>query len=251
MKILYALETVNLAAGFDRVIIEKVNYLAEHGYDVVLTVTSHILSKPYFPISDKVKLIDMGVDFHKQYKHGLILRAVVYLSLMRNYRKAMSALLFSEKPDIVITSLGREMDFLTDIKDGSVKIGESHIAKDFARNLHLMEKKGFLYKMIARYWRNKLDRGVRKLDALVLLTQHDADSWAGLTKTHVIPNSIPFYPPQTSTCENKKVIFVGRLNEQKGLEYLIESWKGVCARFKDWELHIYGGGNRKNCCTNL
>ena len=170
---------------------------------------------------------------------------------MRQYRQATENLLYVERPDVVISTLGRELDFITEIKDGSIKIGESHIAKDYVRNLHLMEQRGFLYRMIANYWRNKLERNVRKLSALVLLTQHDADSWNGLTKTVVIPNSLPFYPPHGSSCENKQVIFVGRLNEQKGLEYLIDTWAKVNRKHPDWVLHMYGEGEQKQLLSQM
>ena len=47
MKILYAVGAVNLPGGYDRIIIEKANYLAEHDHDVIITVASHALAKPY------------------------------------------------------------------------------------------------------------------------------------------------------------------------------------------------------------
>lgn len=251
MKILYAVECVNLPGGYDRIIIEKANYVAEHGFDVIIAVASHALGKPYYPISEKVRLIDFSIDFHQQYKHGLFYRAYLYLLLMRQYRKALENLLYVERPDIVITTLGREIDFITEIHDGSVKIGESHIAKDYVRNLHLMECRGSLYRMIATIWRKKIERNVRKLAALVLLTQHDADSWEGFTKTVVIPNSLPFYPPHGSSCENKQVIFVGRLNEQKGLEYLVDTWAKVYKKHPDWILHMYGEGEQKHLLSQM
>ena len=251
MKILYAVESVNLTGGYDRVIIEKCNYLAEHGFDVIICVSSHALAQPYYPISDKVRVVDFHIDFHSQYGHNLLYRAWVYFSLMQRYKKKLKELLFYEHPDVVITTLGREIDFITDINDGSAKIGESHIAKDFVRNLHLMEQRGFLYQMIARLWRKKLDKKVKKLDALVLLTQHDADSWSGLTKTIVIPNSLPFYPQQGSDCQNKRVIFVGRYNEQKGLEYLVETWQKVHYHHDDWTLHMYGEGEQETMLKHL
>ena len=251
MKILYAVESVNLSGGYDRVIIEKANYLAEHGLDVIITVASHALAEPCYEISEKVRLIDFGIDFHQQYGHHLFYRAFIYFVMMRRYRRALKELLFFERPDIVITTLGREIDFITKIHDGSVKIGESHIAKNYVRNLHLMEQNGFVHQMIARYWRWKMDKLVKQLDALVLLTQHDADSWNGLTKTVVIPNSLPFFPEKPSTCNQKQVIFVGRLNEQKGLEYLIETWKRVHQKHKDWILQIYGDGEQRELLLHL
>ena len=251
MKIVYVVEAVNLPGGYDRVIIEKANYLADYGYDVIISVSSHALAQPYYPISEKVRLIDLNVNFHSQYGHNMVVRAYIYKSLMRLYRKRLTKLLYSERPDIVITTLGRDIDFITDIHDGSVKIGESHIAKEYVRNLHLMEKQGFLYRMIAHYWKRMVELKTAKLSALVLLTNHDADSWKSITKIVVIPNSIPFYPDYASTCENKNVIFVGRLNEQKGLEYLVKTWEGVFAKHQDWTLHIYGDGEQKGMLNQL
>lgn len=251
MKILYAVESVNLPGGYDRIIIEKCNYLAEHGHNVIICVSSHALAQPYYPISDKVQVVDLHIDFHSQYGHNLLYRAWVYFSLMHRYKKELKKLLFSVHPDVVITTLGREIDFITDIDDGSRKIGESHIAKDFVRNLHLMEQRGLIYRMIARYWRKKIDCKVKKLAALVLLTQHDADSWKGLTQTVVIPNSLPFYPQQGSSCDNKQVIFVGRLNEQKGLEYLVDTWTKVNKNHPDWVLHMYGEGEQKHMLLQM
>ncbi len=251
MKILYAVERVNLRGGYDRIIIEKANYLAEHGCEVIICVSSHALSKPFYPISEKVKLVDLNIDFDQQYKHSLFIRAYIYNKLMHCYRKMLSNLLDIEHPDIVITTLGREIDFITDLDDGSVKLGESHIAKEYVRNFHLMEQRGFIYRMLARHWRKKVEKAARKLDALVLLTQHDADSWAGIAKTVVIPNSLPFYPSTSSTCDNKQAIYVGRFNEQKGLEYLVDTWAKVHRRHPDWTLHLYGDGEQNNMLENL
>lgn len=251
MKILYAVERVNLRGGYDRIIIEKANYLAEHGCEVIICVSSHALSKPFYPISEKVKLVDFDIDFDQQYKYSLFIRAYIYKKLMRRYRKMLSNLLVIEHADIVITTLGREIDFITEINDGSAKVGESHIAKDYVRNLHLMEQRGFIYRIIAKYWRKKIDHKVKKLAALVLLTQHDANSWDGLAKTVVIPNSLPFYPPHGSSCENKQVIFVGRLNEQKGLEYLVDTWMKVNQKHPDWVLHVFGDGEQKQLLLQM
>lgn len=251
MKIIYAVECVNMTGGYDRIIIEKANYLAEHGHEVIIVVSYHGDVKPYYDISKKVKLIDLNINFFTQYNHKLLIRAVIYFNLMRRYRKALTQMLYSERADIVITTLGREIDFITDINDGSAKIGESHIAKEYVRNLHLMEQRGFVYRLIAKHWRRKLDKKVRKLDALILLTQHDAVSWADMTKTVVIPNSLPFYPQCASSCENKRVIFVGRFSEQKGLEYLIKTWEVVNKKHPNWTLYMYGQGEQESMVKKL
>lgn len=245
MKITYIYTALVTKGGADRVITNKANWLAEHGYDVMIVTDTQMGRAPVYPLSDKVKLHDLAIDFSLEYGHSLLVRAWWYFKLMRKYRMKLTELLVNRKSDVVITTLGRDLDFITQIKDGSVKIGESHIARYFSRNFHLLEQKGGINKIIAKIWRHKQERDVSRLDALVLLTKEDANSWEGVTKTFVIPNPTPFYPKESSTCESHKAICVGRLNEQKGYEYLIDAWAIVSKRYPDWILNAYGSGEIK------
>lgn len=245
MKITYIYTALVTRGGADRVITEKANWLANHGYDVMIVTDTQLGREPIYPLSPKVFLYDLAIDFSLEYGHSLPVRAWWYFKLMRLYRKKLTEVLVKRQSDIVITTLGRDLDFLTKINDGSVKIGESHIARQFSRNFHLMEQKGGLHRLIAKIWRKKQERDVSKLDALVLLTQEDANSWKGVTNIFVIPNPTPFYPEASSTCESHKAICVGRLNEQKGYEYLIDAWAIVSKRHPDWVLNAYGSGEIK------
>lgn len=245
MKVTYIYTALVTKGGADRVITNKANWLAEHGYDVMIVTDTQMGRAPVYPLSDKVKLHDLAIDFSLEYGHSLLVRAWWYFKLMHQYRMKLTELLVNRKSDVVITTLGRDLDFITQIKDGSVKIGESHIARYFSRNFHLLEQKGGINKIIAKIWRHKQERDVSRLDALVLLTKEDANSWEGVTKTFVIPNPTPFYPKESSTCESHKAICVGRLNEQKGYEYLIDAWAIVSKRYPDWILNAYGSGEIK------
>ena len=250
MKIVYIYSSFTIAGGADRVVIEKANYLAEHGYDVTIVTDSQQDRPPFFPISPKVKFHDLAIDFEQEYKYNPLIRIFIYLNLMKKYERVLKKYLFKERPDIVITTLGRNMDFLVDIKDGSIKIGESHIAKPYIRNFHLLESKGPIHRLIAKIWTLKITKNCEKLDALVLLTKNDAKNWKGTTKTYIIPNPLPFSTISASTCENKQAIFVARMNEQKGYEYLIQAWELVHAKHPDWILNIYGDGEEKVIIQN-
>lgn len=247
MKIVYLYTALVTVGGADRVVTEKANYLAEKkGYDVYIITDSQNGRQPTFPLSDKVKHIDLNVNFDKQYHHGLIVRSYYYFSLMRLYKNRLTRLLNEIKADVVITTLGRDLDFLTKLKDGSKKVGESHIAKQYTRNFHLMEARGFPYKQIATYWRRKQEKAVRELDAFVVLTQYDAESWSQIKVADIIPNSLPFYTSESSSLDKKQIITVGRLSEQKGFDLLIPAWSSIAKQYPDWELHLYGEGELEN-----
>lgn len=247
MKIVYLYTALVTVGGADRVVTEKANYLADVlGHEVYIITDSQNNRRPVFPLSDKVRHIDLGIDFDKQYHHGLLVRAYYYFSLMHLYKKRLGKLLNEIKADVVITTLGRDLDFLTTLEDGSKKVGESHIAKQYTRNFHLMEARGFPYRQIARYWRRKQEKAVRRLDAFVVLTQYDAESWSKIKAAEIIPNSLPFYTEESSTLDKKQIITVGRLSEQKGFDLLISAWSCIARQHSDWKIHLYGEGELEN-----
>lgn len=243
MKIAYLYPSLNTVGGADRIITEKANYLAEHfGYEVWI-ITAHQLGKPlFFPLSPRVTHIDLNVDFNQQYRHSLLVRAWIYFKLLRIYKQRLSNLLYTLRPDIVITTISRDIDFLPRIKDGSLKIAEAHVAKPFLRNLHLMQERSLPYRLVGKVWSRRLEKAIRKFHGLVVLTQHDVADWEGIIRPVVIPNSLAFYPEKASTCENKSIISIGRLCEQKGYDQLLEAWRTVAGKHPDWKLQVYGEG---------
>lgn len=252
MKIFYIYTGLITKGGADRVITIKANWLATHGYDVSIITDSQMDIPPVYKLLPAVHLIDLGIDFMQQYKYGILRRLFLYFKLMRMYRKKLTKLLKEDRPDIVMTTLGREMDFLTKINDGSIKIGESHIARQFTRNFHLMEERGGIYELVAKYWRHKQAMAVKRLDKLVLLTSQDEICWKMTTlKTCVIPNPITIEYGERSPLDMKRVIAVGRLNEQKGYDFLIGAWSIVAKKHPDWTLDIYGEGQLRDFIQNM
>lgn len=242
MKIYYIYTALVTKGGADRVIAEKANWLAEHGYEIAIVTDTQLGREPAFPLSPKVKLIDLAIDFSKEYGHSFPVRVWMYYKLMRQYRKKMKVLLMHDRPDIVISTLGRDISFITKIKDGSKKIGEAHTTKQFIRNFHLLESKNVLFKYLTKYFRWNMDWQVSKLDALVVLTNQDKEDWGHLLPVYVIPNSFPFYPEHPTTCENRQAIIVGRYNSAKGYNYLIDAWREVHKNHPDWIINIFGSG---------
>lgn len=246
MHILYIYAEITIKGGTDKVLVGKANWLVNHGYEVTI-VTEAQMGRPLsFDLDDKVRLVDMGLDFNKQYSKGTLERFFVYCSLMKEYKRRLKKTLFELHPDIVITAMGRSLSLLSSMKDGSVKIGESHTTKKHLRSLHLMEEKGGVFRLVAKYMRWKMCRNVSKLNALVLLTEKDAEDWKDITNTIVIPNPLSFYPKEAAKLENKQVIMVGRYNDAKGYDYLIPAWEIVHRRYPDWKLNVYGSGELRD-----
>lgn len=246
MRIVYLYTALTTMGGADRILIQKANYLAGQPGNEVYIVTDSQEGRPYsFPLSRQIKHLDLAVNFSNMYGHALFINFFYYMRFMRKYKKRLEKLLSQLQPDIVISTLGREMDFLTSLKDGSRKIGEAHIARRYMRNLHLLEERGGLSKIVAHYWRYNQERKIKQLDALVVLTQEDAANWASVRQTTVIPNPLTIHCEQKSLCTSKLAISVGRLSGQKGYDLLIEAWRDVAGKHPEWELRIYGEGEEK------
>ena len=249
MHILYIYAEISIKGGTDKILVEKANYLVSHGYDVTI-VTESQMGKPLsFKLEDKVCHIDMGLDFGKQYTQGSFRRFLTYSSLMRQYKSRLKKVVDRQRPDIIISAMGRSLSLLSKMDYDSVKIGEAHTTKTHLRSLHLMEQRGGIFKVIAKYMRWKMCCYASKLNALVLLTQNDADDWKSVVKTFVIPNPITFFPKESAELVNKQVIMVGRYNDAKGYDYLIPSWEIVHQRHPDWILNVYGSGELRGQVT--
>ena len=85
---------------------------------------------------------------------------------------------------------------------------------------------------------------LRRLDGFVTLTKEDLLQWPELKNVVVIPDPLAFYPTSKSPLESKRVIAVGRYAYQKGFDLLLRAWEKVEKQTSDWELVIFGQGDR-------
>jgi len=244
MRIVYLYTALTTIGGADRVIINKANYFAEKfGYDVTIITDSQGSAPPIFPLSSKIHLINLNIMFGQQYEHSILLRGYYYVKLMRVYKRKVTQELKKIKPDFTISVFGRELDFLSNLDDGSLKIEEAHVAKSYVRNFHLMEQRSLPYRLVVRYWRKKMENAIKRIAALIVLTEEDANKWNLVCENvHVIPNSLPFNDERSSECSSKDIICVGRLNEQKGFDLLIDAWALIRNKYPEWRIHVYGEG---------
>lgn len=252
MRIVYIYPALSTIGGADRVIVDKSNYFAEKlGYDVYIVTAHQKGLRSFFALSDKVKKIDLGVDFNKQYQHSFFIRGIIYMYMLVVYKRRLTKTLKTLKADFTLTTISRDIDFIHSINDGSIKIAEAHCPKHYLRNLYLMEERNCLYKLSGKIWTRKLEEAAKKFKAFVVLTDEDAESWKNIRECTVIPNPLPFYPKNQSECKNKQILSVGRLYKEKGYERLIDIWSLVTRKHPEWKINIYGNGILLKSLTNL
>ena len=243
-KIVYCTPSLYMAGGVERVLSLKANYFAEYyGYDVTIITTDGQDLENFFPLSDKVKVVNLGINFEEMWHRSLIARLFLYIPKERRFKKLLTGELKRIKPDFTISLLRREINFLTDINDGSKKIGEIHINRAHYRNFTPNRSNPFKA-LFAKYWMRGLVKKVKKLDRFVVLTEYDRQAWQEIPRVDVIPNPLPFYPDISHAIRRKRIIAVGRYFDEKGYDMLLKAWALIEKKCDDWQLDIYGDGNK-------
>lgn len=83
-------------------------------------------------------------------------------------------------------------------------------------------------------------------DCVVVLGKNDLKNYKNhykrINRIMYIYNPIAIEINPKANIKSKKIIAIGRLNEQKGFDLLIEAWSKLEADFKDWEVNIFGEG---------
>ena len=62
-KIVYCTPALYFAGGMERVLTQKANYFADHfGFDITIILTDGKDKPLFYPLSDKVKVINLNID---------------------------------------------------------------------------------------------------------------------------------------------------------------------------------------------
>ncbi len=240
----YCTPSLHIAGGVERVLTQKANYFAEHfGYDITVILTDGKGKPNAFPLSEKIKVINLNIGFEDLWSCSFVKKIFVYLKKQRKFRKALNTELMRLRPDITVSMLRREVNFINEIKDGSKKIGEMHINRANYRNFD-SEGAGWVKRSFAKVWSHNLIAHLKKLDKMVVLTEKDAEAWTELHNVTVIPNPLAISSDSVSMLTEKRVLAVARYSHEKGIDMLLKAWTLVEKQIKDWRLDVFGDGDR-------
>ena len=227
--------------GIEKCISTLANTLCKN-YQVNVISTYKLYEKPSFPIDDRVKITYLIPDlspsknefidsvkhlkFIKGFQLGITNLKVLYLK-----KKKMIEAIKNCDSDVIISTRDIHNDWLGKYGNQNIlKIGWEH-------NHHNNDKK----------YINKIIKSVSKLDYFVLVSKELEEFYRQKVKckTVYIPNTLDYYPKKVSDLEEKRIISVGRLSEEKGYLDLIDVFSLVHQVYPDWKLDIIGDGNQK------
>jgi glycosyltransferase involved in cell wall biosynthesis len=96
----------------------------------------------------------------------------------------------------------------------------------------------------------QMRRSYGDLDALVVLTEGDRESFAEVlgpeARIEAIPNAVPPLPGPRAPLDEPVLLAAGRLSPQKGFDRLISAFARIADEEPDWTLRICGGGPKRS-----
>ena len=245
-KIVYVVGGLYSLTGMAVILSQKINYLADKtDYDLYMILTESPEKPWYFKMNPRINWVNFNINFDELDTMPLGKKIINYLIKQHKYKKAFKKYLLEIKPDITVSAIRRDINFINNTKDGSKQIGEIHFGKTFYRHFDFRFLPNCINTLLTNIWTNSLVKNLKKLDKFVVLTKSDYDNWFELSNKIIIPNFINSFPEQQSSLQSKNVVAVGRYTWQKGFDLLIDAWAIVAKNSADWNLHIYGPGDNE------
>jgi len=234
MKILFSTDQVYLHGGIEKTMAVKASYFADVlGYDVTILTTEQKSNRPCYPLSNKVKIVDIGINYHrkKSYFHPANVAKIP-----KHFRESKAAIR-NINPDVII-SCNYAFDFywLPFIFKRIPKLKEFHSSRFFETLAR--QKSGFPKNLKYRI-NDFIDSNFTRL----VLLNPDEKQFYRSDNLEIIPNPIEI-PSAKTDLSQKRAIAAGRIAPVKGFDTLIKAWKKIASDAPDWTLDIYGQGER-------
>ena len=246
MKITYILSSFIAKAGTERILSDKMNYLANrYGYDITFITYEQGNHPMAFPLDKRIRVIDLNTRFFPLYKLNPVRRVIAKSFQKRKLKSKLHDVLSVVNPDLVVLTT---YDF---DKFGSILtlpyrfVIESHICISDVRQE--FRQHNVILKLFGKYLDSIHFKTMNKADALVSLTSADKTNWEKHVNIpiFVIPNLVTVYPNDISCYSERsnRIICVGRLTRQKGFDYLIKAWALIANKYPGWKIDIFGSGD--------
>ena len=243
-KIAYVVGGLYSLTGMNSTLTRKINWLAENtDYDLYMILTEKADLPWVFDINPKVKWVNFNINFDDLDAMPLPKKLYHFIVKQKKYKQAFENYLLKIHPDITVSIVRREINFINSIKDGSKKVGEIHFTRSSYRNIVIPYLPDILNRYLSKLWMDSLVRKLKKLDQFVTLTKEDYTLWPELNNKVVIPNFVPEYKGEYAKLNTKNAIAVGRYSWEKGFDLLVDIWSIVNKKHPDWTLNLYGVGD--------
>ncbi len=249
MKILYVIDKMQNYAGIERIISCKMNYISKQTiHNVLLTTYDQQFKDLPFQLNEEISYHPIYVPMPLRNKTSFYSWLKAYILVRSHFKTQFRSLLNKNQPDIVICTVYsfQVLDIIIELcyKKGIKTIMESHTKGETVTMAHKFKYNRHLYKL-ALLWDQRIMKSLRHCSCVVTLTKKDVPFWQRYAKRiEVIPNMLTITPKKVLDYGSKRVISAGRYMSEKGFDRLLEAWYHIDSKFHDWQLYIFGNGDR-------
>lgn len=222
-KICFFIGNISSNGGTERTAVLVANKLSKIGYDI--TILSIRGKKSYYQLE---KNITLRFLYEKEIK-GLKSVFIIPFLLRKKLKQ--------EKYDYIIDvdTIFSFFSIPASIKTKTEVISWEHFNYYFDIGIKRRKWGRILAAKYAKY--------------IITLTEEDKIAFSKNlklnSKIEYIYNSTPYPEEKRSECTSKFAISIGRLTDQKGFDKLLDIWRKIEERDKDWILYIIGSGEDK------
>ena len=254
--ILYIWRSMALLGGIERVLSIKINWLASHGYKVILVTYEQGCHPIILSLHPNVTIININTPIYSLSKYPLFLRYFKYIRMKATFQSRLKDVVEEFHPDIVLTIAGC-MNVIKEIykscKHAKI-IMESHetyhsVTKEY------MYRENPVLRIAAKLYDNQNINILNRLSRIVTLTQGDADEWRKHISTpiEIIPNPLTHYPASITNSQRPycRIIAAGRIENVKGFDKLIKAFAIIADKCPQWRVDIFGKGSKESCLQSL
>lgn len=234
MKIIFLTTDITQVGGVERVLCKLCNFMVkEYNYNIkIVSLYKPKRDKVYFSLDNRISIKYLNVESNTS-SMSCIKRILNQISMIRAVKTGLK----NEEFDIVVTT--------NTMLGVAAALNKKHI------NGKIIASEHGDYYYFGKVWRYARKKLYNRLDKVIVLTEKDKIMYEDfLNNTEVIPNSLPFETDKKSNLDSKKILSVGRLEEEKGFEYIIESFSKISERYPQWKLEIVGEGSQKEKLLN-
>ena len=238
MRLLYFINGITNSGGMERIVIDKINYLANlEGNTISLAYYGSAQDESFFPIDDKVRRKPI---LSVKRTSSFVKRIMTLFKI----RKTILDVIDETAPDVIVNANMIMVSWLLPfVRKNIPKVVELHFSWIGMRNINKeIYGNNYLKSMFNNLLRNYF---YPLYDKCVLLTNEDLRDW-GFKNAVVIPNFTNLQLPYNKRTEKGNIaVNVGRLSIPKNQEMLVDAWKIVHSQEPDWRLEIWGEGKLK------
>lgn len=247
MNILYIHRSLTVIGGLEKILVDKMNYLADKYHYNIWFITYEQCNMPFaFNLSVKIHYCDINIPLYKIYKKNMFYKPVYYMKERALFLDRISNIISNNNIDIVVGTTYDliVLDVINKIKDKVKTVVESHTSKKYINYSHSVKQKNITKRILYKIYDYRIRRLIKNTSKLITLTKEDSNEWNGIKQNIIIPNFLNYYPDKSPNYDVTKrhAISVGRLSIQKGYDLLLKSWSIAIEKHKDWHLDIYGEG---------